>query len=233
MTDTPDHRIVIITGIIGIFAAILVGTGEFLLHYSPAGDYADDGKYVYLLQVSEWRITTGHFLGVFGAPFYLIGFWHIYLGLKPYGKIIPYLVFFISAYGFIFGTVWIGSRASIALLAQANYAAEGHNSEVLSELIQYYILHSESLLQVIRATTLISSLAFIFMVLSGKTLYPRWMAIFNPIVLLVSSFILFAVAPEIGKYTMPIALNMGYFLFFSLSTMQLMKVCKQAQEKGI
>jgi len=233
MKETPDHRIVIITGIIGIFAAILVGAGEFLLHYSPAGDYADDGNYVYLLQVSEWRITTGHFLGVIGAPFYLVGFWHIYLGLKPYGKIIPYLVFFISAYGFIFGTVWIGSRASIALLTQANYAAEGHNSEVLRGLMDFYILHSESLLQVIRATTLISSLAFIILVLTGKTLYPRWMALFNPIVLLVSSFILFAVAPEIGKYTMPIALNMGYFLFFSLSTIQLMKVCKQPQGKGI
>jgi hypothetical protein len=231
--NTPDHRIVIITGIIGIFAAILVGTGEFLLHYSPAGDYADDGNYVYLLQVSEWRITTGHFLGVIGAPFYLVGFWHIYLGLKPYGKIIPYLVFFISAYGFIFGTVWIGSRASIALLAQANYATEGHNSAVIRELMDFYILHSESLLQVIRATTLISSLAFIAIVLTGKTLYPRWMALFNPIVLLVSSFILFAVAPEIGKYTMPIALNMGYFLFFSLSTLQLMKVCKQPQGKCI
>jgi hypothetical protein len=93
MKETPDHRIVIITGIIGILAAILVGTGEFLLHYSPDADYADDGNYVYLLQVSEWRITTGHFLGVIGAPFYLIGFWHIYLGLKPFGKIIPYLVF--------------------------------------------------------------------------------------------------------------------------------------------
>jgi len=233
MKETPDHRIVLITGIIGIFAAIMVGTGEFLLHYSPAADYADDGNYVYLLKVSEWRITTGHFLGVMGAPFYLIGFWHIYLGLKPYGKIIPYLVFFISAYGFIFGTVWIGSRASIALLAQANYAAEGHNSIVLRELMDFYILHSETLLEVIRATTLISSLAFIILVVSGKTLYPRWMALFNPIVLLVSSFILFAVAPEIGKYTMPIALNMGYFLFFSLSTLQLMKVCKQSHGKGI
>ena len=127
----------------------------------------------------------------------------------------------------------MGSRAGIALLAQANYAAEGHNSEILRALIQYYILHSESLLQVIRATTLISSAVFIFMVLTGKTLYPRWMALFNPIVLLLLSFLLFAVAPEIGKYTLPIALNVGYFIFFSLSTLQLAKVCNSKNGKSL
>jgi len=71
------------------------------------------------------------------------------------------------------------------------------------------------------------------MVLTGKTLYPRWMAIFNPIVLLLLSFILFAIAPEIGKYTLPIALNMGYFIFFSLSTLQLARVCKSREENAL
>ena len=232
MNEAPNHNIIMVTGIIGILAASLVGTGEFLLHFSPLGDYADDGNYVYLLQVSESRATWGHFLAMLGAPLYLIGFWHIFLGLKPYGKIIPWIVFFITAYGFIFGTVWIGSRAGIVLLAQANFAAEGHNNEVLRELMDYYMLHSETLLEVTRITTLLSSLAFIVLVLTGKTLYPRWMAIFNPILLLVSSFILFAVAPEVGKFTLPIALNVGYFIFFTLSTLQLAKVCKQLQHKG-
>jgi hypothetical protein len=227
LNDTPNHNIIKITGLVGILAAFLVGTGEFLLHYSPLGDYADDGQYVYLLHVSESRVTLGHFFAVIGAPLYLVGFWHIYLGLKPYGKIIPLVNFFVTAYGFIFGTIWIGSRASIILLAQANSAVVGANKEILRELMDFYMLHSETLLEVTRITTLVSSLVFIVLVLTGKTLYPRWMAIFNPILLLVSSFILFAIAPSIGKYTLPIALNVGYFIFFTLSTLQLTKVCKQ------
>jgi hypothetical protein len=232
LNNTPNHNIIKITGLIGIVAALLVGTGEFLLHFSPLGDYADDGQYVYLLQVSESRVTLGHFFAVIGAPLYLVGFWHIYLGLKPYGKIIPLVNFIVTAYGFIFGTIWIGSRASIVLLAQANFAAVGANKEVLRELMDFYMLHSETLLEVTRITTLVSSLAFIVLVSTGKTLYPRWMAIFNPIVLLVSSFILFAIAPSIGKYTLPIALNVGYFIFFTLSTLQLTKVCKQQKLTG-
>ena len=105
MDKMPNQRIIIVTGIIGMVAALLVGTGEFMLHYSPAGDYADDGNYVYLLNVPEWRITWGHFLAMFGAPFYLIGYWHMYLGLRPYGKILPYLVFF---YQRIWVYVWSG-----------------------------------------------------------------------------------------------------------------------------
>ena len=232
MNELPHHNIIKITGLVGILAAFLVGTGEFLLHYSPLGDYADDGQYVYLLQVSESRVTLGHFFAVIGAPLYLVGFWHMYLGLKPFGKIIPLVIFFVPAYGFIFGTIWIGSRASIVLLAQAHFAAEGADSEVLRRLMDFYILHSETLLEVTRVTTLLSSLAFIILVLTGKTLYPRWMAIFNPILLLISSFILFAVAPSIGKYTLPIALNVGYFIFFTLSTLQLAKVCKQQKLTG-
>lgn len=226
MNNELSHRQILITGFIGMAAAFIVGSGEFLLHYSPLADYADDGNYVYLLQVPEWRLTLGHFLAVAGAPLYLLGFWHIYLGLRPYGKYLPFVVFLITAYGFIFGTVWIGSRAGIVLLAQANFASENHINDVLRGLMDAYVLHSETLLEITRATTLVSSVAFIFMVLTGKTHYPRWMAIFNPILLLVSSFILFAIAPAIGKFTLPIALNVGYFLFFSISTLQLSRVCK-------
>ena len=224
MTELPKHQHVILTGMVGIIAAILTGTGEFLLHFSDAGNYADDGKYSFLLQVSTLRLNYGHFIGVLGAPLYLVGMWHIYLGLKPFNQKAAFILFLISSYGFVLGAVWMGSRSGIALLAQANAAGQ---SDTFQMLIDYYILHSETLLQIIRITTLLTSVGFIGMVLTGKTLYPRWMAIFNPIILLILSFVLFAVAPELGKYTLPIALNVGYFLFFTISTVLLAKLCKQ------
>lgn len=227
--ELPKHRYVVLTGLVGIFAAIMTGAGEFLLHYSDLANYADDGQYAFLLNVSEWRLTSGHFIGVLAAPLYLIGMWHMYLGLKPYNQKAAFILFVISSYGFVLGAVWMGSRSGIALLAQAN--AE-NSSEALVTLINYYILHSETLLQVIRVTTLLTSVGFIIMVLSGKTLYPKWMALFNPIVLLIMSFVVFAVAPSIGKYTLPIALNVGYFLFFTISTMLLAKRCKQYNERS-
>jgi len=54
MDEMPNHRTIIITGIIGIAAAILVGTGEFMLHFSPAGDYADDW-------ILRWNMPGGSY----------------------------------------------------------------------------------------------------------------------------------------------------------------------------
>ncbi|MCR9144746.1 MAG: hypothetical protein NXI24_21080 [bacterium] len=220
-----NYRNVVLTGLIGILAATMVGVGEGFLHFSDSGNYADDGRYEYLLEVPGWRLTWGHFLAVFGTPLYLVGFWHIYLGTRPFGTRLPFATFLLAAYGFIMGAVWISSRVSIALLVQANREAGGDDAALLA-LIQHYIANYESLLWVIRVTTGLTSLAFIGMVLSNRTLYPRWMAIFNPIVLLISAFVLFVVAPDVGKYTLPIALNAGYFVFFVLSTIVLSRVCE-------
>ena len=68
----------VLTGIIGIIAAILVGTGEFLLHFDPLARFSTDG-YAFMLAASDERQTAGHFLGVLGAPLYVVGCWHIYL----------------------------------------------------------------------------------------------------------------------------------------------------------
>jgi len=64
---------------------------------------------------------------------------------------------------------------------------------------------------------LVISIIYIWLVAKGGSNYPRWMAIANPIVLLLFSFIVYLIAPEIGKYLMPIALNVGFTIFFCLS----------------
>jgi len=53
--------------------------------------------------------------------------------------------------------------------------------------------------------------------LTGRSHYPRMMALLNPIFLIIVSFILFFTVPTIGKYVMPIALNVAYFVMFSVS----------------
>ena len=199
-----------ITGLIGLLAAILVGSGEYLLHYDSLARFSEGG-YDYLKGISETRSTLGHFLGVFGATLYPVGCFHLYQTLKPANQRAAFAVFLIGTFGFIVGAVWIGSRASITALIQLPETPE------LIDLIALYDLRYETLLQVIRVTTLIISVLFIWLVLSGRSNYPKWMAIFNPITLLIANFGLFALLPSIGKHTMPIALNVAFFIVFALS----------------
>ncbi len=207
----------VLTGIIGLLASILVGAGEFFLNFDDLARYSEI-NYDFMSGTSNSVLSKGHFIGVLSAPLYLVGCWHIYLMLKPANKSWAMAAFLISAYGFVVGAIWIGSRASIGTLANMTDTSQ------IQMLIELYQFRYETLLTVIRITTLVLSLIFIGLVLTGKSHYPRWVAVFNPIVLIIGSFIVFAVSPEIGKYPLPIALNVAFFIFFSISIKQALKV---------
>lgn len=210
-----EKQKILITGVLGLIAAILTGVGEFLLHFDPLARFSET-SYEFMLATSDGQQTIGHFIGVLGAPLYVIGCWHIYLMLKPAHKIIAFIGFLVSAYGFMIGADWISSRASIGALI---HFSNDHSSN-LDSIIELYQLRYETLLPVVRLTTLTISLIFIGLVLTGRSHYQRWQAIFNPIVLLLGSFVVFFIAPQIGKYVMPIALNVGFGIFFVMSLLQ-------------
>jgi len=192
---------VFITGLLGLIAAVIVGVGEYLLHYDPQARFASGG-YDFLLGISDQRSTRGHFFGVLGATLYPFGCYHIYLMLKPANAKVAFAAFLIGSFGFIVGTVWIGSRASISALTNIPATPEVEN------LIALYDL---------RFTTLVVSIIFIWLTLTGRSEYRKWMALFSPVVLILFNFAIYLVAPSIGKHMMPIALNIAFFIFFALS----------------
>ena len=204
------NSVIGVTGLIGLLGAVLTGAGEFLLHYDALARF--DVEYAFLGGISEQRSNVGHFIGVLGAPLYLIGCWHIRLMLKPASDRLSLVAFFVMAYGFVVGLVWIGSRASISALINMPPEVE------LSYLIGLYEFRYETLLQVIRVAVLILSIIFVALVVRGRSHYPRWMAWLNPILLIVASFAVYAVIPAIGKFLMPIALNVAFFILFLMST---------------
>lgn len=213
-----NKKQIIITGLIGLFAAISVGAGEFLLHFDSLGRFGEGGGYDYMKGINTERSSTGHFLAVLGAPLYLIGFWHLMKMLEPASKIVSRVAFFIMSYGIIVGAMWIGSRASISAIVNIDSIAD------LSSLVSLYELRYESLLQVTRIAVLVFSIIFIGLILTGRSHYPKWMAIFNPILLLLSSFAIWFFAPAVGIYLMPIALNIAFGLLFLISTILSLKL---------
>jgi hypothetical protein len=150
-----------ITGFLGLLAATLVGIGEYLLHYDALARFSEGG-FGFMQGITEQRTTMGHFFGVFGATLYPIGCYHIYLMLRPANEKAALAAFFIGAFGFIVGVVWIGSRASISALMQIPETPE------IAQLIVLYELRYETLLTVIRITTVVLSIIFIWLALTGS-----------------------------------------------------------------
>jgi hypothetical protein len=197
------------TAVAGLAAAIITGAGEFLLHFDPQARFGDG--FAFMAGIDEQRTTIGHYMGVIGAPLYAVGAFHLYQMLSPANKRWAFILFLTMAYGCAMGGVWMSSRASISAIVNApQYAELGH-------LVELYNLRYETLLNVMRAVILFVSAVFIWLVLTGRSLYPKWMALFNPILLIAMSFIVYLMVPSVGKYVMPIALNVAFLIIFSLS----------------
>ena len=197
-----------LTGILGLIGALICGTGEFLLHFDPQARFSG---YDFMADISEARLTAGHFFAVFGVPLYFVGVWHIAEMLRPAGAKLSKVLMIIGWIGFVYGAMWMSSRAMIGSIA--------HHPELIecTNLVELYELRLETLLQIIRITTLVISGIYIKMVLTGNSRYPKWMAATSPIVLLLMNFVIYLTVPSIGKYVMPIALNVGFSVFFLLS----------------
>lgn len=157
------------------------------------------------------RSSLGHFIGVLAAPLYIVGYWHLMKMLEPAHKTISKVAFGIMSYGIFMGAIWIASRASISTIINDATLVDA------SYLISLYELRYETLLQITRVAALVFSGIFVWLILTGKTHYPKWVAMVNPLVLILASFAIWAVLPSIGVYLMPIALNVAFAILFAIS----------------
>lgn len=205
------------TGIIATIGALIVGIGEFTFQYSPRGGY-EGSEYLFFLDVSQWRLTFGHFLGVLVAPVYFIGYWHISQMLRPAGSKLAMAVLGLGVYAFAIGNVWLGGRVNLALVVQARDKLSDDQAQLLSSLLEGISAHNEPLINVVRVLVLVISLLMAWGIFSGKSHYPRWMLAVLPIVLLIIIFASYALVPSIGVYLLPAAMNVAHLIFFAAST---------------
>ena len=206
-------------GILGLLASILVGLGEYFLHYSPEIlDFSEN--YEFFKFVSLENLTIGHFLAVIGLPFYFAGYIHIYRMLKSGNEILARLVLAIGFVAFAVGGIWIGSRSSIGNIVHLKDSMSTANYQ---NILSHYTNHMEVLVQVLRAVIALLSILFVVAILKGGTFYDKWMAIFNPIVILLLLVFIGRALPSIGKHMLPILMNVTHFVLFSLSLYQLNK----------
>lgn len=209
-------------GYLGLLASILVGLGEYFLHYS-ANILDSSENYGFFKFVSQENLTTGHFLAVIGLPFYFAGYIHIYRMLKSGNETLARLVLAIGFIAFAVGGIWIGSRASIGHIVHLKETIDVTSYQAL---LDHYTNHMELLVKALRIVIAALSMIFIIAILKGGTYYKKWMAIFSPIAILVLLVALGKLMPSIGKHMLPILMNVTHFILFSLSLYQLNQLTK-------
>jgi len=215
------------TGVAGFLAALLVGIGEFTLQYSPLGGYEKEG-YVYFANVTKEKLTTGHFFSTLAAPLYILGYWHlgqmfIRGGSRAYG----WIIILLGGYAFMVGNAWLGGRIYLALTAHeiAN-TSDPIIVNQLSQLLADFGSYNEPLVNALRLAIVVVSIFWIWRIAIGKTLYPKWVAIFSPALILGVIFTIYFTGMSAGVWLLPAAMNVVHLVIFSLSLYSLRKARK-------
>jgi hypothetical protein len=217
-TSNPaSEKAIFAAGLLGLLGSVLVGSAEFSLHFTPTLDYGGP-EYEFFLGTSAARLNYGHFVAIFSAPLYFVGYWHLFQRLKPAPEKARVLLMVLGIYSFAVGSVWIGSRVYPAILIQALAAAADEPARAqIAELLARASFYNETILIGLRLGVLGLSGIFIWLVATGRSQYPRWFAILNPIFLVIVCFLIYFLIPAIGGYLMPIAMNVAHFVLFGVS----------------
>ena len=212
MTKTTSIKFLICLGILG---SILVGIGEYLLHFLPAGP---GGEVSMLEHVPLTRASKGHFFAIFGAPLYFAG----YYGLKEYFKAtnttLANLLYILGVLAFFIGGIWISSRYFGAEVLQRSLGTSDHDFYLKS-----YEDHYQVLVWALRIIVASISVVYVLLILKSKERLPKWLVLFNPLLLLIvviSSLVWFK---PLGVHIAPIAMNVTHFIFFGILLFQINK----------
>lgn len=203
-----NYTITKITLIIGLIGAILVGLGEFLLHYLPEGP---KGEISMLYDVPLDRASKGHFFAVYAAPLYFIGYYGLMRFFKSTNQMLANLLLIFGVLSFAYGSIYVSSRYFAAEVFQRSL-----NSPDFEFYLASYEKHYQSTVWALRVLILSVSVVYSMLVFKNKIGMPKWLAIFNPIVLLILILSTLAWAKPIGVFIAPIAMNATHFIFFGI-----------------
>ncbi len=193
---------------LGLLASVIVGIGEYLLHFLPGGP---GGEVSMLEDVPLARASKGHFLAVIGAPLYFAGYYGLKELFKKSSPILANLLFALGVLAFFIGGIWISSRYFGAEVLQRSQGTADHDF-----YLQSYEDHYQVLVWALRIIVASLSVVYILIILKNKQGLPKWLAIVNPIVLLIiilSSLLWFN---PLGIHIAPIAMNVTHFIFFGV-----------------
>jgi hypothetical protein len=210
-------------GLSGIIGSILFIFGDLFYNHISG---STDSVAVKMSNMPESRLLMAGALGLIGCWFYTLSSLHLFIAFRPSGDLFAFFV--ASAFAALMICYGVDHAAYFSIASGARVAAIiGFDIESGGKLGHIFFKRLEYLTYI---PVLISSLMMIYGIIIGKSLYPRWMVVFLPVViyLLKVPIILIFKGPlkEIINDSYD---NIVFFVFFILSTIVLWnsEYCKE------
>ena len=224
----PDPALLRLAGLVAMAGALLYIVGDsLLLAVKAAPDrHPNLAPHAKLLSGSERmaeldprRIVPGGLLGVFATLLVLPGWWQLYWGLEPAGPLAalpPVLLFGAASVVGAFVHGWFMAIADgVRLLDAAPDSFAPAVAEVVGRQRRVLVLsYAPVIVAILGATAW-----FAVVVVGGGTRFPAWMAVLNPITLLVAFLVVRRVLPAaVSDRLEGTGFNVAYLAFFALTT---------------
>ncbi len=203
-------------GLLAVAGGLVNAVSDYMLQGGLAPRAAVN-TFEYLPQAPFDLVLLGSVLGNAALPFWLLGFWPVYVALAPAGRWLALPPVFLLGYAF---SIFPGYHGSYALYAAGFQAADAAvASEALTLMVERMHAFHGAQRALIGATVPIGSLWFAVLVLLGRTRYARWMVLSTPLLApLLQPYIEMLPAP-FGGIVRPAWGTLFFSAFFLLATL--------------
>ena len=203
-----------VLGIFGILGGITLLTGDMLFYYDPT----NTNLFENMSNASDSRIIYSTVTALLASWFYILGVIHVYQAFKPTKPLIKNTVLICFAaitisYGVVHG-------AFVAIATSSKLAIE--NNLDLNDSVALANEANNTLRLIVYPIFGLLSILFITQVWKRKTLYPRWIILFFPLIpFLIQDFICNNLSGNIWIIVCGGYLNHILIIFFTASTIAL------------
>ncbi len=203
-----------VLGIFGILGGITLLTGDMLFYYDPT----NTNLFENMGNASDSRIIYSAVTALLASWFYILGVIHVYQAFKPTKPLIKNTVLICFAaitisYGVVHG-------AFVAIATSSKLAIE--NNLDLNDSVALANEANNTLRLIVYPIFGLLSILFITQVWKRKTLYPRWIILFFPLIpFLIQDFICNNLTGNIWIIVCGGYLNHILIIFFTASTIAL------------
>ncbi len=204
-------------GLFGICGGLILFAGDMLLYYDPISTSFKQN----MGNASDFRIIASGVCALFATWFYMLGLGQVYYAFKPTTPIFRYGV--LISFGSILIAFGIVHGAFLAIATTAKVSSE-YNLDI-NEAVALSEKINDTLRLFIYPIVGILSILFISQVWKGKTIYPRWIIIFFPLIPFLIEDLVCKFLPD----TIWIIIKGGYLniilvIFFTASTIALWNI---------
>jgi hypothetical protein len=203
-----------LAGISGVAAGLLMFSGDMLFYgHWGSGATFHEGMIATVRQASDQRLFAGGLIGPVAACLFIVGFWHVFLNVRPKAPTSARVVFL------CFAALMVAGSAVHALWTPYGLALKycyGHGSPC-SELLRATRSYWNAAYDLGAVPGYVGAVLLFMLVLLGRTRYPRWTAIANPAVLIFLEPLAAKVPAPLGAVLAGGFTNLSLAFFFLIS----------------